>query len=97
MIDIRYVLLLRDGHDSKIAVIGTGREPLTKQGKPTPNIHTFICSTFALYPAASSIEAVSWRAGMDVEREPALFTARRTDQARILAYRFPDKEVEACK
>jgi len=92
MIEVRYALIVRDDVGSRLAVVGTGREPKTLHGKIAPAFHGFCSSLLARYPVAVSIEMVPWRAGVDVELVPVMVVARRTEQTGQLAYRFPSSE-----
>ena len=95
MIDIRYVLIVRDVRDKQLAVIGTGHLPKTLHDKIQPKFHTFCLSVFRLYPTGATIETVAWKHGMNLDQAPLVLTAKRAEQAGSLSYSFPTPEVKA--
>jgi hypothetical protein len=94
MTNVAYALIARDGDGKRLAVVGTSKEPTTKHGKVQPKFHSFCLSFLALYPAAVSVDTVSWHPGIDLEQAPVLLIARPTELAGSLAYSFPEPAVE---
>ena len=95
MIVIRYALVLRDGTDKKVAVVGTGREPFRKAKKVAPDMEKFIRSCLAMHPTALTVEVVAWKPGVDVELAPVVLSARRVmEDPPYLAFDFSDVTVE---
>jgi hypothetical protein len=88
---VRFALIIRDETDKQLSVIGTAREPKTGHGIQ-PKFHTFLLSAFGLHPTATSIDVVAWKPGMQLDQAPLLLTAKRTEQARMLGYSFPEEE-----
>lgn len=94
MIVVRWVLLLRDETDKRIGTLSTGTEPLggVRGRSVTSRMHRLLNSCFNMHPDAASIDIVSlegWRAGagMDLDLQPLVLTARKTEETRALSDR----------
>jgi hypothetical protein len=90
MFVVCYALILKDDRGTRLATIGTNKEPQNKNGGINPRFHTFCLSAFALHPQAHSIETIAWQPGTDIEQAPVLVTAYRTEDKGVLSYSFPN-------
>jgi hypothetical protein len=94
MFVVCYALILKDDRGTRLATIGTNKEPQNKNGGINPRFHTFCLSAFALHPQAQSIETIAWQPGTNIEQAPVLVTAYRTEQAKTLSFSFPGSKEE---
>ena len=97
MFVVCYALILKDEHGTRMATIGTNKEPQTTKCGINPRFHAFCLSAFALHPQASSIATIVWQAGTDIEQATVLVTACRTENRGILSYSFPDEDSDTNK
>jgi len=94
MIVVRWVLLIRDETDKRIGTLSTGTGPLTgvRGRKVTSGMHKLLNSCFNMHSDAASIDVVALAGyvpgtGMDLDLQPLVFTARKTEETRAVSDR----------